>query len=74
MAKVRIDLIAVFRAVPHLRDQDCLFVAHRDLAARNHVRDAAQSGQTRTDVNDLGRVKTSALSERVEEFPKTFAS
>ena len=28
-------------------------MAHRDLASRIHVRNAAESGQTRTDVNDL---------------------
>jgi hypothetical protein len=27
-------------------------VAHRDLASRIHVCNAAESGQTRTDVND----------------------
>jgi hypothetical protein len=27
-------------------------MAHRDLASRIHVRNAAESGQTRTDVND----------------------
>jgi hypothetical protein len=27
-------------------------LAHRDLASRIHVRNAAESGQTRTDVND----------------------
>jgi hypothetical protein len=30
-------------------------MAHRDLASRIYVRDAAESGQTRTDVN--GRVE-----------------
>ncbi len=29
---------------------DCLLVAHRDLASRIHVRNAAESGQNRTDV------------------------
>ena len=43
---------------PHEVDVDgdtppvCRLVAHRDLASKNHVRNAAESGQTRTDAND----------------------
>jgi hypothetical protein len=32
--------------------------AHPDLASRTHVRNAAESGQNRTDANDPGCVKT----------------
>jgi len=31
-------------------------MAHRDLASRIHVRNVAESGQTRTDVNDTAEV------------------
>jgi hypothetical protein len=51
-----------------------LLVAHRDLASRIHVPQCPESGQTGTDVNDLGREKTPAPSERVEESPQTFPS
>ena len=32
-----------------------LLLAHRDLASRIHIRNAAQSGQARTDANDPNR-------------------
>jgi len=42
--------------------------AHRDLASRIHVRNGAERGQTRTDVNDPKATSSAVRTEWIAEW------